>query len=326
MEFEASLKPEIGVRGAERLGSDELAVLDDRPEFFDEETWVACEEDQRVDVDGATAYGVAEFDLPASLGERDGAAAGAALSDEIELEIMSGVVDSAGAFPGAVEVFRLGGSGGGEGLQRAVVGLGETGEDAGFVLLKGNVSSLGEDALRVLGDAEIGEIAGGAFAGFSGEEFDENAGAQVRAERGGVGIVGVEEFNFRVGFADRSPGETGGGDLGIDVPGGFGIGVVEAGLEFGEGFAGPGEIEDRLGVFALDFGIPEARPTEEAGGFVDGPFGIGVIVAQGGLVLQDDIIPSAIAEDFESIGEAPEVGEGCATTGDAFGFDAAAGR
>ena len=308
------------------MGADELAVLDDCPEFFDEETGVAGEEDECVDVDGATAYGVAEFDLPASLSERDGAVAGAALSDEIELEIMSGVVDGAGAFPDAVEVFRLGGTGGGERLQRAVVGLGEAGEDAGFVLLNGKVSGLGEDALRVLGDAEIGEIAGRAFAGFSGEEFHENAGVEIRTERGGVGIVGVEEFDFGVGFAEGFPGETGGGDLGIDVPGGFGVGVVEAGLEFGEGFAGPCEIEDRLGVFALDFGVPETRPTEEADGFVDGPLGIDKIIAESGLVLEDDVIPGAIAEDFESIGEAPEVGEGGSTTGDAFGFDAAAGR
>lgn len=83
MEFEASLEAEIGVCGAERLGADELAVLDDCPELFDEEAGVAGEEDECVDVDGATADGVAEFDLPASLSEGDGAVTGAALSDEV---------------------------------------------------------------------------------------------------------------------------------------------------------------------------------------------------------------------------------------------------
>lgn len=138
-------------------------------------------------------------------------------------------------------------------------------------------------------------------------------------------IVGVEEFDLGMSFADSFPGESGRGDLGIDVFGSLCVSVVEAGLEFGKGFASPSEIEDGPGVFALDFGIPEAGPTKKSGGIVDGPFGIAIVVSQRGLILEDDVIPGAIAKDFEGIGEAPEVGEGCSATGDAFGFDAAPG-
>lgn len=318
LEFEAALEAAVGIDGTQVMEAEDFAFLEDGAVVFDEAAEVIGAEGEEAVFDFAGNQGVLEVELGAGVRNLEGALAGLVGFQQGEVHLVDAVVDLGVAAPVAGPIAFLGGS---EGFGSAVIGAQGILEGAGFVLLGGELSGFDEElpvgVVDLDGVGGLGHLSAGAL----DEGIEEDAGVQQSTDGGGVGTVGIEEFDVGMLFAEAFPGEAHGGDGGVEGGGDFGVAVVERGLEFGAGFAAPGEVEEGFGVFALDFGVPEFCPAEHGGGVVDLPAAIEEIRAEGGLFLEDNEVPFAGAEGFYAVGDAPELREVGAAAGDGFGVD-----